>query len=103
MHRAVTPGPGGGTGMSEDVLPRGSGLARHHHRAGVQQNTWSGYPGGKKGALAPVWFFFFFFTFKVSAAMQMEEFANPRPQEELIAPAVRPVPMQCLHIGEPYK
>lgn len=60
---------------SEDVLLRRSGLACHHHRAGVQQSAQSGYPGGKKSVLAPV------FTLKVSAAVQMEEFANARPQE----------------------
>jgi len=35
--RAVMSRAGGGTGGSEDVLPRGSGLPRHCHRARVEE------------------------------------------------------------------
>lgn len=44
---------------------------------------------------------FFFFTSKVSAAVQMEEFANPRPQEEFIGPSCQACPCtRGLHIGK---
>ena len=93
--RAVIPGAGGGTGVSEDMLMRGSGLACHCHGAGVPQSTWSGYPGGKKDDLAPI-----LFTFKVSTAVQMEELLIPGLRSSTSDPAARPVPVQGLHIGK---
>lgn len=53
----------------------GSGLACPHYRARVQQNTWSGYPGSKKGDRAPI-----FFYSLVSPVVQMEELLMPGPR-----------------------
>lgn len=57
----------------EEKCPdKGSGLACPHHRARVQQNTWSGDPGSKKGNCAPM-----FFHSLVSTVVQVEELLMP--------------------------
>lgn len=81
--RAVILRAGAVIRVSENVLT-GSGLTCPHHRARVQQNTWSGYPGSRKGDCAPIFFFFFFllFSFHCSADGGV---ANARPQEPQLA------------------